>query len=290
MTSRLALGTVQFGLPYGVANMAGQIAPQEVAEILRRARSMGLITLDTAIAYGESERRLGDIGVAEWQIVTKLPAIPAACSDVAMWARESVLGSMQRLKVSRLYGLLLHRSQDLVGARGDAVYSELLALKKQGKTAKIGVSVYDPEELDAIWPHYVVDLVQAPFNVVDRRIDTSGWLEQMHSAGTEVHVRSIFLQGLLLMRPENRPAAFRRWQPLWDHWQRWLAHSSSTALQACLSFALSKSEISRVVFGVDSLRQLQDVLDSVNAPVVMPPRSLMSDDLNLINPSRWSAL
>jgi aryl-alcohol dehydrogenase-like predicted oxidoreductase len=290
MISRLALGTAQFGLPYGIANKIGQIAPVNVARILGHARSMGLMTLDTAIAYGESECRLGNVGVAEWQIVTKLPPIPGACSDVARWAQESVLGSLQRLKIERLYGLLLHRSFDLMGDRGDAVYDALLALKEQGRTAKIGVSVYDPEELDAISPRYRLDLVQAPFNVVDRRIETSGWLERLNSAGIEIHARSIFLQGLLLMDAASRPAGFSRWQPLWDNWQCWLAQSSSTSLQACLSFVLSKPEISRVIFGVDTLNHLEEVLDSVSSTAEIPPRSLICDDLNLINPSRWSAL
>ena len=287
MNSRLALGTVQFGLRYGVANQIGQVSRDEAAAILNYALGMGLDTIDTAIAYGESEERLGEIGVAQWQIISKLPALPETISDVAAWVTDEVLGSLSRLKVSRLHGLLLHRSQELIGHRGDTLYRTLVALKDQGRVGKIGVSIYDPDELDALWPQFSLDLVQAPFNILDRRIATSGWLTRLHNAGTEVHIRSVFLQGLLLMEPTNRPASFTRWQSLWDQWHRWLDVEALTPLQACLGFATSQAEIDRVVVGVDSLKQLREILASVAVPIPTPPPTLKSDDLDLINPSRW---
>jgi aryl-alcohol dehydrogenase-like predicted oxidoreductase len=131
--------------------------------------------------------------------------------------------------------------------------------------------------------------VQSPFNIVDRRLAESGWLHRLNESGTEVHVRSIFLQGLLLMPAAARPAKFRQWQPLWDSWHRWLQETRQTPVQACLGFALSPPEVARIVVGVDSLPQLQEILRAVDAPCTAAPRALMSDDPNLINPSRWSA-
>jgi aryl-alcohol dehydrogenase-like predicted oxidoreductase len=290
LNNRLALGTVQFGLPYGVANQVGQVGSDEVAAILEHAWTAGLDTLDTAIVYGESEQRLGEVGVGQWRVITKLPAMPEKHDDVGAWVQESVLGALKRLRIPKLHGLLLHRSQQLLGAQGGTIYRALLTLKEQGKVDKIGVSIYDPDELDALWAHFQFDLVQAPFNIIDRRLATSGWLSRMHQAGIEIHVRSVFLQGLLLMEPTNRPATFRHWQLLWDQWHRWLDEQSMTPVQACLGFAMSQPEISRVVVGVDSLKQLQEILASVEAPNVMPPAALMSGDLNLINPSHWSKL
>jgi aryl-alcohol dehydrogenase-like predicted oxidoreductase len=288
VSSRLALGTAQFGLRYGVANTSGQVSRDEVAAILAFAQSQGLDTLDTAIAYGESERSLGEVGVGQWQIVTKLPAVPESGVDPTSWVRDSVAESLRRLRVPRLHGLLLHRSQDLLGPRADALYAALCALKQRGEVEQIGVSIYGPEELDVVWPRYTLDLVQAPFNVLDRRLETSGWLARLQRAGAEIHVRSIFLQGLLLMEPGNRPAGFARWQLLWERWHSWLSATSITALQACVAFALSRGEVGRVIVGVDGLGQLQQILASAAATISVPD-ALISEDLDLINPTRWSS-
>lgn len=285
---RLALGTVQFGLRYGIANQAGQVNRDDAAAILNHAWANHLDTLDTAIAYGESEQRLGEIGVEQWRVVSKLPALPLDCADVAKWVRESVHGSLSRLAIPRLHGLLLHRSQELLGAHGTEIYRALVVLRGEGKIGKIGVSIYDPEELDALGPRFQLDLVQAPFNVIDRRLAASGWLARLHQAGTEVHTRSAFLQGLLLMEPGRRPAAFSRWQPLWQHWHGWLHEQSMPALQACLGFVLAHAAIERVVVGVDSIEQLKEILTSAAAPAAVPPAALMSLDPDLINPSRWN--
>ena len=284
---KLALGTVQFGLRYGIANQQGQISLGEAKAILELSLASGMDTLDTAIGYGESEERLGKVGVSQWQVITKLPAIHESCTDVSAWVQESVLGSLERLRISKLHGLLLHRPQQFLSPQGDALYRALITLKDQGKVEKIGVSIYCPDELDALWPRYQLDLVQAPFNIMDRRLATSGWLARLHLAGTEVHIRSIFLQGLLLMESANRPATFNRWGSLWKQWHRWLDDQGLTPLEACLAFTLAQPEIDRVVVGVDSLKQLQGILASVETPALEPPMTLVSEDLDLIDPSRW---
>lgn len=289
MNNRLILGTVQFGLPYGITNQHGQVSRNEAAAILDYAWAMGLDTLDTAIDYGESEQRLGDVGVTQWQVISKLPSIPESCSDVDSWAQESVLGSLERLNLPKLSGLLLHQPKQLLGPPGQALYRALVALKDQGKVEKIGISIYDPEELDALWPYYKFDLVQAPFNIIDRRLTSSGWLMKLHQTGTEVHVRSVFLQGLLLMEATRRLRTFYRWQPLWQQWHRWLDEQALNPLHACLGFVLSQPEIDRVVVGVDSLKQLQEILANIETLTVMPPKTLTSEDLDLIKPSHWSS-
>lgn len=287
---RLALGTVQFGLPYGVANKSGQVSHIEAVAILEHAWAAGIGTLDTAIAYGQSEQRLGEIGVDNWRVVTKLPTLPAACTTVRDWVQESVRCSLNRLRINRLHGLLLHRSQQLLEPQGEELYAALLELKEQGWVEKIGVSIYDPEELDNLYPHFKLDIVQAPFNILDRRLKTSGWLTRLYRAGTEVHVRSVFLQGLLLMGAAQRPEKFDRWMPLWDDWNRWLEEQGVTPLQACLGFVLSQQEVGRVVVGIDNKRQLQEILEAAELQGPQPPDLLQSDDLDLINPSRWNLL
>ena len=285
---RLALGTVQFGTAYGIANLSGQVEKTETAAILEQARTAGLDTLDTASGYGDSEQRLGEIGVAAWQIVTKLPPLPENNRETAgSWAARWLEESLRRLRVDRVYGLLLHRPMQLLGSQGDELYRALAALRSCEQVEKIGVSVYSPGQLDALCGRFAFDLVQAPFNIVDRRLEQSGWLQRLHAAGVEVHTRSLFLQGLLLMEAERRPAQFARWQGLWARWNAWLAQRRLTALQAALSFGFSRPGISRLVVGVDSRRQLQQILSSGPVYTGEFPDELQCDDPALIDPSQW---
>lgn len=283
----LALGTVQFGLPYGVANQTGQVSAAEIGDILSTARAAGIDTLDTAIAYGESETRLGAQGMRGWEVVTKLPPLPSECADVAAWVDSNLAGSLARLGLPRIKALLLHRSQDLLGPRGDLLHRALVRCRDAGQVGQIGISVYSPQDVDAVRQRHAIDIVQAPFNVVDRRLATSGTLARLAEQGVEVHVRSAFLQGLLLMNPGDRPPRFGHWRGLWDTWSDWLAASRQTPLEACLGFALSQSGIARVVVGVDGVNHLRQIVAASRVAAVAPPAGLVSDDPQLINPSNW---
>jgi aryl-alcohol dehydrogenase-like predicted oxidoreductase len=287
IAKRLVLGTAQFGFQYGVANNSGQVELNESSAIVDCAWAAGIDSLDTAISYGESEQRLGEIGIKQWQVITKLPVIPVECSDVGAWVEKSVRCSLERLRVPKIGGLLLHHPQQLLSPQGDALYRALLAEREEGRVGKIGISIYSPKELDALCSRYRFDLVQAPYNILDRSLDTSGWLNRLNEAGTEVHVRSIFLQGLLLMDQACRPTYFNRWQSFWVEWHSWLREQSITPIQACLGFVMSQPKINRVVLGVDSLKQLRDILLSDKSLLALVPTSLTSEDIDLINPSRW---
>jgi len=286
--TRFALGTVQFGLDYGIANAAGRVADAEVGRILECARARGVDVLDTAIAYGDSEARLGAAGVSSFAVVSKLPGLPTHTEDVAGWVEAQVAGSLARLRQPRLYGLLLHRPADLLRPSGDRLWDGLRRVKDGGLVEKLGVSIYDPSELDALADRHALDVVQAPFNVFDRRLLDSGWLHRLASRGVEVHVRSVFLQRLLLLGPGRRPSAFDRWAPLWARWDAWLERAALTPLEACLRFALSVPDVSRVVVGVDSAAQLNDILDAAVGSALDVPADLRAVDLELITPSKWS--
>jgi aryl-alcohol dehydrogenase-like predicted oxidoreductase len=289
MSSKLALGTVQFGQSYGVANRDGQTPLEEVRQILNLARQSGLDTLDTARAYGNSERVLGECGAQGWRIVSKLPARQTT-GGAAHWARDCLAQSLNALRVESLDGLLLHQPLLLLGADGTIIYETLLTLKAEGRIRKLGISVYEPAELDALIPRYAIDLVQLPFNLVDRRMLHTGWLDRLHQAGIEVHARSCFLQGLLLMPQGGRPARFDRWRGLWQAWHDWLAQSGQTPLRACLGYSLAQPQISRVLVGTESAAQLAEILEAAQRPALSVPSALTVNDPDLINPSRWTTL
>jgi len=287
---KLALGTAQFGLPYGVANQSGQVSRGAAASMLELARARGIDTLDTAIAYGDSEACLGEIGVRQFRLITKLPAVPAGTADVKSWVCRQLEGSLERLGVDSLYGLLLHRPAQLLEPGGNLLFDALRDLQESGRVQKIGVSIYAPNELDALLPNYRLDLVQAPFNLVDRRLASSGWLFRLKREGIEVHARSAFLQGLLLMPPGGIPQKFSQWSGIWTRWCNWLEQHPVPALRACLAYPLQFPEIDRIVVGADSREHLSQIIEAYMAGPVDRLPDLTCNDEDLINPAHWPQL
>ena len=290
-SSKLVLGTVQFGLSYGIANQMGKTNFAEAKRILEFASQHKISCLDTAIAYGNSEQVIGKIGVSKFNIVSKLPPLPLDVVDIESWVIQHVQDSLRRLNVKSLYGLLLHRSENLLGSRGKNLADALEKVRLSGLANKIGVSIYDPAELNYSVDHLPIDIIQAPLNVVDRRLETSGWLSKLHQAGVEVHARSAFLQGLLLMPRNNIPPKFKAWGLLWDNWSAKLKEAKVSAASVCLSYPLSLPEVQCVVVGVDNVDQLEEIIAASQVPFPLHDFSFMTlEDQMLIDPSNWSSL
>lgn len=276
-------------MTYGVANKRGQIALDEASQIIARATDVGIDVLDTAIAYGDAEQRLGEVGVSHLKVVTKLPQMSSECESISCWVQRQVAGSMSRLGVTALYGLVLHQPAALLSDSGDALFCAISQMKHDGLVEKIGISAYGPDEVFEITRRFPIDLVQAPFNVIDRRMSNSGCLDFLFRNGIEFHARSIFLQGLLLMNPAERPSWCDRWANLWVTWQDWLSQCHFSPLAASLGFVASDLRVDRIIVGVDSLAQLNQIIRAADGLVARDsPPELANSDPDLINPSRWS--
>lgn len=287
--SRLALGTAQFGLTYGIANQTGQVGIEAGQRMLALTASAGIDLIDTAIAYGDSETRLGLAGVTNLRVVTKLPPLPKAVPDAFAWSHDNLLASLSRLRVPRVYGLLLHQPADLMGPQGLALLDALRQAKDDGLVEKIGVSIYTPQELPVLMALHPFDLVQSPLNLIDRRLVTTGWLDRLADAGVEVHTRSAFLQGLLLMPLAEQQRRFPAWSYLWSRWHNWLQAVGGNAVGHCLSWALEHTSVARVIVGADTSEQLQAIVDAASFAsnaAGWPPISC--EDEGLVNPALWS--
>jgi aryl-alcohol dehydrogenase-like predicted oxidoreductase len=287
---KLALGTVQFGQDYGIANSNGQTSRSEVEKILELARLKGINTLDTAISYGESESVLGQIGVQDFNIISKLPELPKDCNNIKKWIEHQLNESLHRLGVPSIYGLLLHCPQQLLEPGNENLWTALLKCKEQGLVKKIGYSLYGPNELEQLWSQFKPDIVQAPYNIFDRRMATSGWFKRLKDEGVEIHGRSVFLQGLLLLDKHKRPNKFEKWSDHWQLWDRWLEQNQISPLQAALVFALTETHVSKVIVGVDHCVQLKEILEAVDTSIKDFPEELSITDEQLINPSNWEHL
>ena len=287
-TSKLALGSANFGLDYGIANNSGKISERELSDILTFAQEARIKVVDTAQAYGDSEARIGSLcDDSQFKFVTKIGAEVASGSrDQNM--ESSVKRSCRRLNQSQLYAVMLHRPEVLLGNQGGEIVKKLQMFKEQGIISKVGISVYSPEILTAISRIFKFDIVQVPFNVFDQKILSSGWSDKLKSNGVEIHTRSVFLQGLLLIEQERLPDYFKKyWPSQFATWYRFLNYNGVDALEVALKCALNQDWIDKVVVGVDSVSQLKALVEIEKSSGQLYFPSLSSDDPNLVNPSKW---
>ena len=208
---KIALGSAQFGMPYGISNHIGKVPDNQVSEILAFASKSNIKIIDTAITYGNSEELLGRFDLKHFKVVTKLPKIPETITDVKAWAEREIYESLNRLKIESLHGLLLHDLDSLFDKDSHQLVTTLETMKTSGLINKLGVSIYNPNDLNRIIDLINLDIVQAPLNLIDRRLLTSRWLEKLKLKGIEVHTRSSFLQGLLLLQPNTIPESLKEY-------------------------------------------------------------------------------
>ncbi|MBK7765457.1 MAG: aldo/keto reductase [Sulfuritalea sp.] len=291
---KLALGTVQFGLRYGVANTSGQPAEAEVAEILRHAAGVGVEVLDTACLYGDSEVVLGRClptghGL---RIVTKTPKFSGIDgASAAASLKASFAESCERLRLPRLYGLLAHDAKDLLGIAGEAIWQTMEELRAEQRVVRVGASVYNGAQIDALLQRYPIDLVQLPLSVLDQRLIQSGHLDRLAERNIEVHVRSVFLQGALLMSPDRLPPHLAGLRPCLEQISERAAVLGISPLQAALRFVSGLKQVAAVVCGVDSLAQFDQLAAAMEHPEVAlsieDAAACACNDIQLLDPSQW---
>jgi aryl-alcohol dehydrogenase-like predicted oxidoreductase len=287
---RIVLGTVQFGLPYGVSHHGGAVPGAEVADILALARASGIRTLDTAAAYGDSERVLGELGdvSASFETITKTVPIRSGnlTDDDVAAVDDGFRRSLSRLNRDRVAALLVHDARDLLGHGGERLWALMEHHRAEGRAERIGVSVYDTEEIEAVLTRFPVELVQLPLSVFDQRLVEDGTLDRLVSRGISVHARSLLLQGLLLMQPDEVPETLSAAVPLLTRWKNACVDANVTRLEAALAFALAQP-IEGLVIGVHSRDHLAECLAATRHPVSLPWPSFACRDSAVIDPRRW---
>lgn len=290
---KLGLGTAQFGLDYGVSNQRGMTPQGEVVEILALAAANGVDYLDTAPAYGESETILGR-ALREGQtfrIVTKTCAVNGGVvgRSQASTLRTGFLRSLENLRLEKVYALLVHQARDLIRPGGELLLDVMQDLARQGLVEKLGVSVYDGEQIDAVLAMFTPQLIQCPLNVFDQRLISSGHLARLHRLGVEIHLRSIFLQGLLLMDPGAIPEWLSGCSEVINEYSHFLAESRRSRLQGALAFALSQTDADALILGVTSVNEMSEIVSCIrNFTATSTDFGCFAiDDPRIIDPTRW---
>lgn len=286
LIKKLALGTVQLGLPYGVIIFSGKPDQHESFGFLSTAWSKGIDLLDSAEAYGDSQQVIGSFieshPEANFSIVSKFSSAGPSISD-------GCARSLHQLRQSSIYAYLYHRFADY---QGGEVHAELCKLKRDGYVKKIGISLYGEEELLAVLDDDDIELIQIPFNIFDASPTKQKLLLMAKQRGKEIHVRSVFLQGLFFKQPESLPGPLKGVAPALRQLQNCLERHSIDVMTACLNHALHAPFIDRVVIGVERTEQLLINLSSIREEL---SESLTVDlarievaDRTLLNPANWN--
>lgn len=251
----MCLGTVQLGMKYGVKNELGrQPTEEESFAVLRAAKKGGIDFLDTASVYGEAETLLGHFGVkqAGFHVISKLRPWDHQENDKGAVVSEIEV-SLRRLKMQNLYGYMLHRAEDM---NCEVVVQGMVTAKKEGLVKHIGVSVYEPEEALRVVQSGIWDMIQIPYNVLDQRLDETDFFELAKKNHVKVFARSAFLQGLLLMAPEQLPPHLQKARPYIEKFRQIVAKNHYVAEEGAMLYSYCHPGIDYVVFGVDTEAQL----------------------------------
>ena len=284
--NKIALGTTQFGLDYGISNKTGQIPESQVFEILNESIRSGINVLDTAYAYGNSEQVIGDY-VKEhgnvFKIVSKLPECDP--KDV----KNIFESSLKRLDVDSLYGYMCHSFQHY--RDNPEIWAILRDLKSDGKIEKIGLSLYYPSELEYIIENKVdVDIIQVPYNIFDRRFEQ--YFPVLKKMRVEIFVRSVFLQGLVFKNPSELDDHFVKMKYKITQLHLLAAELNISIAALCLNFTILNEFVDQVVVGVDCMQNLKDIVSSSNHLFdvknnLLNLNSFREDDEKIILPINW---
>lgn len=286
LTKKIALGTVQFGLNYGIANRAGRPTREEAFSILELACEEGIDTLDTAYSYGESEEIIGEFisqSGKRFNIISKMPDLESIETD--KYFRQT----LTRLKQQKIYGYLVHRFDNLIMDK--SLWGKLESLKQRGLVHKIGVSLYKREELDYLLDNDIsFDMLQVPYNIFDQRFEE--YFSMLRIRNVEIYVRSVFLQGLFFLEMDY---INKRFQSAKNRMEKLYHISENYKIpihSLCLGFVLLNHFIDKVVIGVNSMEQLKQNIESAGfldrtKIIYKLLRSLKFQDERVILPYRW---
>ena len=284
--SKLVLGTAQFGMDYGINNRQGKIPRAEVFEILSESLSYGIDILDTAYSYGDSEVLIGEYIKKTnnaFKVISKLPQ----CG--LKETKEIFMSSLKRISLDKIYGCLIHNFK--IYSQTPELLDVLRALKSQGKIEKIGLSLYYPSEAEIILKHKVdIDIIQVPYSIFDQRF--AAYFPELNRSGIEIYARSVFLQGLVFIKPEDLENDFTKIRDKSRNLHLLSLQSGVPLVALCLNFACIHDLINKVIIGVDSIHHFREIVSSLDyldevKKIQMSLSDFKEDDENIILPINW---
>lgn len=261
-TNKLCLGTVQFGLDYGINNPAGKPAREDSLAMLDMAVESGIRYIDTATAYGTAEELLGEWGAAQKnvKIISKLKPnlIGDDCPDPVKAVEDEITGSMKRMKLEFLDGYLLHTPENFYNNR---IMDGLHKCKEKGLISNLGVSIYETEHALDVVKSGTVDYIQIPYSIFDQRLDKTDFFSIAKKNNVTVFARSAFLQGLILMEESRIPEHLEIAKKYLNDFDKIINRYGLSRIEAAFLFSFKHPDIDFFVFGVDNMQQLVNDID-----------------------------
>lgn len=282
--NKLCIGTVQFGISYGINNTVGIPALSEIEKILLIAKQSKINMLDTAHVYGNSESKIGDVADGEFRIVTKFSKV---ATEVDL--NNELQLSLNNLKTKFIYGYLAHNADTLI--ENPFLWKTLQNFKEKKLVEKIGYSLYSCEQLEKLLDlNLIPDLVQIPYSLLDKKFED--FLPKLKTLGTEIHVRSVFLQGLYFINPLSLPVKLLPLKTPLVKLHECCMSFNITIGSLALNFASTNPNIDKVVIGVESSLQLQQNIDAIkswhhNQQIIDCVNSIEVIHKELLNPINW---
>lgn len=253
----LILGTVNFGIRYGIDKII--LKEKEVNKVLSLALKNNISLLDTAQSYGDSETRIGKYKKAKFKVISKINFQKKHCNYLEL--KKTVNRSLKKLKTHNLEAILFHDTRILFSKNGKKIFENLLKLKKDNLFKKIGVSIYDFKQIKFLTQNYKINIVQCPFNIIDQRLLEGRWFQYLKKKRIEIHVRSVFLQGVLLKNKYNSRKYFKEISYLIENWRLFLKKNKISPIEGALSYIFQKN-IKNVIIGVENTKELKNILES----------------------------
>ena len=280
---KIGLGTVQWGLDYGIANTHGIPSDEVLNSIFDLANKAGINMFDTATQYGEAEKRVGQFSNLEHKIVTKIGNF-----STNKCLNQQLDNSFNHLQRQNIYGCLFHNFDELIN--NTDLWRELLVYKEEGRINKIGYSLYEPQELiDLLEAGLHPDIVQFPYSILDRKFEP--YFDLLKKKGVEIHVRSVFLQGLYFKNPEQLSNKLLILKPVLSELQNISKQNNLDISELCLDFIRQNCKIDYAVIGVESEDQLREVSQvkncNLNWDIILETLDSYNIKKELLNPSNW---
>ena len=283
--NKIVLGTVQFGVNYGINNSGGQVPLEEVCRILKIAEECGVKTLDTSAGYGQSEFVLGKAmkeSQTHFNVVSKYPKTDHG-------VRETFAESIKQLGVDQLYGYLVHLFKCYED--NPAIFDEMTALKKEGKIQKVGFSLYNVNQLQFLLDRDVkFDILQFPYNIFDRQFEP--YMPKLVEMGVEIHTRSAFLQGLFFKDVSTLPEKLQPLKPYLEALHQYSGKGGITIEQVAFGYVLANEYVKGALIGVDNHRQLESNLKVASHHLSQKDidfiKSIEIKEKEFLNPVNWN--
>lgn len=287
MKEKLILGTVQFGINYGINNSIGMPSENDVNAILACAYNSGIRTLDTAAAYGLAENRIGNFH--ELNANQKFTVNTKFSKDSSVTWLQSLINSIHSMKLEQIDTIMFHSFESYLNNKPDL--KEIYATGVSKYFKRIGVSVYTNEEMEALINDEWVSVVQLPFNLLDNHLKRNAIVEKLREQKKEIHTRSCFLQGLFFLNEDKVPEKLTAVKPFLNKLKQIAVENKIEMGHLALQYALSKSYIDKVLIGVDTVTQLENNIkwakETIDGAVFNQIDLIEVTDLDLLNPSKW---